>query len=538
MADRAQQIIPARNGHLTRPSLFKTITGSAALLVVLLLTLGTVAAVASHATVGRGFTPADWSAIRFTVTQALLSATLSVAIAIPTARALARRRFPGRQVMVALLGAPFILPAIVAVLGIVSVWGRSGLISEGLTAVGLSPLNIYGFSGVVLAHVFFNLPLATRLILQGWMTIPAEHFRLAAELGFTSRDVGRQLERPMLRAAVPGAFLLVFLLCLTSFAVALSLGGGPRATTIELAIYQALRFDFDLSKAALLSLLQFALCTATAGATLALAKPTAFSIGLDHPPARWDGTEFSTRLVDTTLLLSVALFLFAPLVSVILRGLPPLFTLPPQVWPSLLNSLLIAVPAALLATALALALAALITELARRTRAAALLEAVGFLALAASPFVIGTGLFILLNPVIDPFKLALPITIAVNATMSLPFALRILLPALQRAEDHYGRLGASLGMTGFTLFRIAIWPRIKRAAGFAAGLSAALSMGDLGVIALFAPPDFATLPLTMYRLMAAYQMQDAAGAALLLVGTSLALFWVFDRGGRLDHNIR
>jgi thiamine transport system permease protein len=196
------------------------------------------------------------------------------------------------------------------------------------------------------------------------------------------------------------------------------------------------------------------------------------------------------------------------------------------------------VPAALIATCLALALAGLITALTRRRRTAAVLEGVGFLALAASPFVIGTGLFILLNPLVDPFQYALPITVLVNATMSLPFALRIILPALQRAEAHYGLLGASLGMTGFTLFRLAIWPRIKRALGFAAGLSAALSMGDLGVIALFAPPDFATLPLTMYRLMAAYQVDAAAGVALVLVVTSLTLFWFFDRGGRLDHNIR
>nr|WP_325253457.1 thiamine/thiamine pyrophosphate ABC transporter permease ThiP [Amylibacter sp.] len=543
MADRAQQIKPVRPAGLPAGlpvglSVFKAVTGSAALFVLLVLTLGTVMAVWSQATFQRGLSPADWAAIRFTIVQALVSASFSVAIAIPTARALARRKFRGRQLMVALLGAPFILPAIVAVLGIISIWGRSGLISDGLTSFGLQPLNIYGFSGVVLAHVFFNLPLATRLILQGWMSIPSEHFRLAAELGFTTRDVNRQLERPMLRAAIPGAFLLIFLLCITSFAVALSLGGGPKATTVELAIYQALRFDFDLSKAALLSIIQFALCTATAAATLTFARPTAFSLGLDHPPARWDGTEIYTRLIDTTLLLVVALFLFSPLVSVILRGLPPLLSLPRQVWPALLNSLSIAIPAALIATAMALALAAFITELSRRRKTAALLESIGFLALAASPFVIGTGLFILLNPVIDPFKLALPITIAVNATMSLPFALRIILPALHRAEDHYGRLGASLGMTGFTLFRIAIWPRIKRAAGFAAGLSAALSMGDLGVVALFAPPDFATLPLTMYRLMAAYQMDAAAGTALLLVATSLALFWAFDRGGRLDHHIR
>ena len=35
----------------------------------------------------------------------------------------------------------------------------------------------------------------------------------------------------MLREVLPGAFVLVFLLCMTSFAVALTLGGGPRATT-------------------------------------------------------------------------------------------------------------------------------------------------------------------------------------------------------------------------------------------------------------------------------------------------------------------
>jgi thiamine transport system permease protein len=34
--------------------------------------------------------------------------------------------------------------------------------------------------------------------------------------------------------------------------------------------------------------------------------------------------------------------------------------------------------------------------------------------------------------------------------------------------------------------------------------------------------------------MAAYRMDLAAGAALVLLALSLALFWIFDRGGRLD----
>ena len=97
----------------------------------------------------------------------------------------------------------------------------------------------------------------------------------------------------------------------------------------------------------------------------------------------------------------------------------------------------------------------------------------------------------------------------------------------------YGRLAASLGMTGWTRLRLVILPRIRRPLGFAAGLAAALSMGDLGVITLFAGDQQATLPLAMFRLMGSYQVDAAAGAGLLLLALSLALFWVFDRGGRL-----
>ena len=55
------------------------------------LILGALAAVVWRAEVGRGIGPADWAAIRFTVVQAILSAGVSVALAVPVARALARR---------------------------------------------------------------------------------------------------------------------------------------------------------------------------------------------------------------------------------------------------------------------------------------------------------------------------------------------------------------------------------------------------------------------------------------------------------------
>lgn len=497
---------------------------------VLLLTLGTLAAVFARAGGLPEFGPADLAALRFTVLQAILSALLSTVLAVPVARALARRRFPGRGLLITLLGAPFILPVIVAVLGLLAVFGRAGIFNQALGLLGLPPVSVYGLQGVVLAHVFFNLPLATRFILQGWLSIPAERFRLAASLSMGPGEIARFLERPMLRSVIPGAFIAIFLICLTSFAVALTLGGGPRATTVELAIYQAFRFDFDLGRAAALASLQFALCLAAVLFAGRAARATGFGAGLDRQVERWDAGALWLKVQDAAALILVSSFLLLPLGALLRNGLPRVATLPAPVWEAALRSLAVALASAALMLVLALPLA-LATAKARR---GAIWDTAAMLPLTASSLVTGTGLFVILRPFAAPGDVALPVTVVVNAVMALPFAYRALLPPAREVEADFGRLAESLGMKGMARLRLVTLPRLRRPLGFALGLTAALSMGDLGVIALFAGEESATLPLQLYRLMGAYRMADAAGAAVLLLVLSLTLFWVFDRGGRVN----
>ncbi len=509
-----------------------TTLGATALGVVLCLTLGTLIAVMSKAEGGvfalLSLGPHDFAAIRFTLWQALASAALSTLFAIPVARALSRRQFRGRAALITLLGAPFILPVIIAIFGLISVFGGRGIVSQMLVFFGFEPIAIYGYHGVLLAHVFFNLPLATRLILQGWLMIPAERFRLAASLGMTPRDIARTLERPMLREVLPGAFLVIFLICLTSFAVALALGGGPRATTVELAIYEAFRFDFDLARAAMLALVQFAMGGAAALIAFRVAIPHDTGTGLDRAVMRWDSTPVQ-RGFDALAISLAAGFLILPLAMIFVKGLPSLMSLPVVVWSAAARSVTVALGSAIFTLILTLPIAALAVR--RRSK---WVEGIGYLTIAASPLVIGTGLFIVIFPFVSPSKLALPVTGLVNAAMSLPFALRILVPALASVERDYGPLADGLGLTGMARLRLLWLPRLRRPIGFSLGLAAALSMGDLGVITMFADGDAATLPLQLYRLMGAYRMEDAAGAAVLLMGLSLALFWMFDRGGRVN----
>ena len=203
--------------------------------------------------------------------------------------------------------------------------------------------------------------------------------------------------------------------------------------------------------------------------------------------------------------------------------------MPASVWTAAWTSLWVAVLSTVILLILALPI---VVWLAGARRGGG--EGIALLGLAASPLMIGTGWFILTYPFINPQVLALPITALVNALMALPFAVRILLPPMRQVLADYGRLSLSLGLSGLALWRIVLVPRLRRPLGFAAGLAAALSVGDLGVIALFADPEVATLPLQMYRLMGSYRTDAAAGAALVLLVLAMSVFWLCDAWGRRD----
>lgn len=493
--------------------------------LTLFLVIAPLGAVAWHAG-GLSLSAADMAAIRFTIIQAALSALIATLLAIPVARALARRRFPGRALFISLTGAPFLLPVVVAILGLLAIFGRAGLLSDLLVAAGFGRLSIYGLPGILLAHVFLNLPLAVRIILGGWQSIPAERFRLAQSLSFAPADLFRHLERPMLQEIIPGLVATIFAVCLTSFAVILMLGGGPRASTIELAIFQAVRFDFNLGHAAGLGMAQAFIGGMAVLLALRIGRVADFGSGLslsDNIPAPngW------RRLSDGMALLLVAGFLFLPLAAILLRGLPGIIELPQSIWQAAVRSIMVALAATLLGISAALALALGFARTGRHS-----LNLAATLPLAMSSLVLGTGLFLLLQNLAPVFHLALPLTALINALMALPFIYRILLPEAQALERDHGRLAASLNIKGMARLRWLILPRLARPVGFSCGLAAALSMGDLGVITLFADSDNPTLPLVIERLSGAYRNTAADGAALVLLVLTFGIFWAFDSWGR------
>lgn len=467
----------------------------------------------------------------FSLWQAFLSAGLSIALALLVARAFAHHgAFPFRSLLLRLFGLPLVVPSIVAVMGVVSIYGSNGWIPLGRS--------LYGLNGILLAHVFFNMPLAVRLLLPVWQSIPSHHWQMSEQLGLNRWQQWRHLEWQALRESLPGISLLIFMLCLTSFAVVLTLGGGPKSTTLEVAIYQSLRFDFDPHQAVSLALLQLGLCLLVAWGSSLFHKLPDVEISLSNTPLN---TGIVGRYINTFVITAAVIFVGMPLIAMVIDACNnSILTVlsNPGLWLSAGLTLLIGISASTVSVLAGWLLLSTSTDYAMlgKKRKASVIEMLGSVVYVVPPLVIGTGLFVLLAPHINVFEWAIPVVILINAIMGLPFVIRTLGPAMRQSKMRYQHLCENLALTKWQRFKTVDWPLLRKSVGLSSALVAAMAMGDLGVIALFGTPEIITLPLMLYHQLSGYLIPNAAVTAVFLLSFCLSVFWLLEKliGGKTN----
>jgi len=466
--------------------------------------------------------------IFFTLLQATLSTLLSVGLGLIVAYAFAHfGNFPFRSLILGLFGLPLVVPAVVAVLGIVSVYGSQGWLPLGS--------RLYGLNGILLAHLFFNLPLTVRLLLPVWDAIPQQHWRLSSQLKMHAWQQWRHIEWPALRESLPGIAVLVFMLCLTSFAVVLTLGGGPKSTTLEVAIYQSLRFDFNPEQAVVLALLQLLLSISIALIASKFSRLPDVEPNLQIHSDNNAVAGRKTKVFSSIIIISAIIFVASPILAMLIDAAkgPVLKVINDSaLWKAAGFSLLIGLCSAAIATTLGWFLLSASAEkaLMGKQKQAQFLQLSGSVIYVVPPLVIGTGLFILLSQYINVFDWAIAIVIAINGIMGLPFVIRTLGPAIRQNTLCYQRLSQSLDITGWQHFKQIALPLLRKPLALSVALVTVLAMGDLGIIALFGTPETATLSLLLYQRLSAYQMPQAAVVAAFLLISCLLVFWLIERG--------
>ena len=453
-----------------------------------------------------------WDVLVFTLEQAFLSTVLSVVPGLFIARALARQDFPGHAWLLRLFAVPTALPAIVVVLALTSIYGKQHLLGGWI--------ELYGLGGILLAHVFFNLPLAVRLFYEASEHIAAENFRLSAQLSFTDAELLRHVEWPVFRNVVPRVSALIFLLCAASFVIVLTLGG-PSATTLEVAIYQSLRLDFDIGRALTLAIIQIALCLVLVGLCGKVMLQQVTHAGNQLFQKRFDGQSFAARAFDCVLIAAGALVVLPPLLTLILSGLTQL-----QITPQVLNAAAFSLGIGLGSAVLALILAWNIAQ-----QSDWFSQGLALSALIVPPAVMATGWFIMLQGFSDNTSVVISTIVALNALMALPFLVAILAPAFERNRKKHDRLCAQLALNGWQKLRHINLPLMSRPLVQAFLLAFILSVGDLTAITLLGNQGIVTLPSLIQIQMGHYKGNDAAGTAFLLAILSLACAWAAQKFG-------
>jgi thiamine transport system permease protein len=478
--------------------------------------------------------------LRFTLYQATLSTLFSLLIGLLLAWSLSHRpQFHGRSILVALFSSSLVLPSLIVAFGIITVLGNHGWVNQlthTLTGHALGH-GIYGLGGILIAHVYLNASFASIGLLRAFESIPIEKYRLAKSLGLTPWRRFVVVEWVAIRGSIPSIASTIFLLCFSSFAIVLLLGGNPAYNTLEVAIYEAVRIDFDIPFALRLALIQLGissllvLFSSNLRSGLANLKESSRTVTW-HDPHLY-------RLLQGGIIAVLAILYLLPLLAVLIDGLQAdlgailsrsLF------WRSLWMSLGIAGVSAGVTVLASIALADAKRHFGSSRRitggwevrlANALLSFAGNLYLAIPSLILGLGFFLIAQRFGGDILIwGITAIITANILMSLPFALSVMAPAMQKTAQRYDRLTFSLGLTPWQRWRHAEWPYLRRSIGYIFALSFSLSLGDLGVVALFGNREITTLPWYLYQLMGSYRTTDAAGVALILLVLVIAIFFV------------
>ena len=488
----------------------------------------------------------------WTTLQATVSTLLSVLVGCAIAWALShQQKFPGRGLLIALLSSALVLPTLVVVLGLVTVLGRNGWLNQLInTLFSVKPdAWLYGLGGIVIAHCYFNASFAARALLTRFEAIPEEQHKLAKSLGLSAWQRFKLIEWPAIATGIPALATTIFLLCFTSFAIVLILGGSPKYNTLEVSIFEAIKLDFNLGRALGLALAQLAICAIL----VALNTTTkSFDRLISTRSRSFTGHSDSraAQLIQiSTIVLTGTAFLL-PLFAIVYDGWSADLSAiikDPQFARASLTSISVAILSTVVVVLISLALTICHTTLSVSQRlgnarwaqvGARFISFSATLYLAVPALVLGFGFFLIARQYGGANNYwAATALVTANVLMVLPFALVTLLPASAKAANKYDRLAFSLGVSGFSRWRLVESALLRNELVYVASIAFCMSLGDLGIIALFGSQDFATLPWLLYQKMGAYRTTEAAGIALFMLMLTLTVFLLLPPLFRRNHAV-
>lgn len=445
----------------------------------------------------------------WSLAQAAATCVVALVLGLPVAWVLARCEFTGRSLLMRALMLPFVVPTLVAALGVLALWGPQGLLTRWSipSLQGTPYLLLYG-------NLFFNWCVLVRAATEALELVSASRMAAARTLGATPWRVFWRVELPGIAPCLMSALCLVFLYCFSGFGLALILGGQAFATA-EVEVYTLVAHELQLGQASVLAAWMMGLTLLVAMTYAALEQGLASPSRADRLPRR--------AVQHTGLRLAVALTVAlwfvvcaAPLLAITWRVLMALWASgsgETATWHVLTeHDTLHALWNTVRFSALALVLATLLgVAHAMAARRHLWLRTLVFLPFVVSPVVVAFGL-LLLYPTWASNSALL---VAAYAMLAYPFVAKSVASSLDSMPAQYEAVARSLGASRWRVFWRVTLPLLRPALRRGMAFAAATSVGEFAVSLFLARPEWATLTTLIYQRLSRPGAANLEAALLL-----------------------
>jgi molybdate transport system permease protein len=205
------------------------------------------------------------TALWLSLVTTAISLLLTIVIGMPLAFVLARRAFPGRWFVEAVVDLPIVLPPSVAGLALLLVFGRRGFIGESLAVAGIEiPFTIVA---VILAQTFVAAPFFIRSARAGLAGVDREIEDAARVDGASEPYLFRRVTIPLAATTLAAGIVMSWARALGEFGATIMFAGNiaGKTQTLPLVVYsefQAGDLEASVAAAAILILAAFGVLVA------------------------------------------------------------------------------------------------------------------------------------------------------------------------------------------------------------------------------------------------------------------------------------
>jgi len=187
-----------------------------------------------------------WTALALSLKVACWATAIALVLGVAVGFLLARRRFPGRELLDTILTLPMVMPPTVLGYYLLVLLGRKGWIGQGLQDwFGINL--IFTWQGAVIAAAIVAFPLVFKPARAAFETVDGRLEDAARVLGISEAAVFLRVTLPLAWRGILAGALLAFARAMGEFGATLMVAGSipGRTQTLSIAVYEAVQAGQD-----------------------------------------------------------------------------------------------------------------------------------------------------------------------------------------------------------------------------------------------------------------------------------------------------